>query len=76
MISGKKLSSLAGADAGVQIVISHSFLELRAMVARRLHAYGAFEGCTAEDLVCPRIVYTDLISLMCKIGFPSPLRDS
>jgi hypothetical protein len=26
-----------------------SLLELRATVAQRLHVYGAFEGCTAED---------------------------
>jgi hypothetical protein len=26
-----------------------SLLELRAIIAQRLHAYGAFEGCTAED---------------------------
>jgi hypothetical protein len=26
-----------------------SLLELRAIVARRLRAYGAFDGCTAED---------------------------
>jgi hypothetical protein len=26
-----------------------SLLELRAMVAQRLHAYGTFEGCTPED---------------------------
>jgi hypothetical protein len=33
----------------VESVDSPSLLELRAMVAQRLHAYGAFDGCTAED---------------------------
>jgi hypothetical protein len=33
----------------VESVDTPSLLELRAMVAQRLHAYGAFEGCTAED---------------------------
>jgi hypothetical protein len=33
----------------VESVETPSLLELRAMVAQRLHAYGAFEGCTAED---------------------------
>jgi hypothetical protein len=33
----------------VESVDTPSLLELRAMVARRLQAYGAFEGCTAED---------------------------
>jgi hypothetical protein len=33
----------------VESVDTPSLLELRAMVAQRLQAYGAFEGCTAED---------------------------
>jgi hypothetical protein len=33
----------------VEFVDTLSLLELRATVAQRLHAYGAFEGCTAED---------------------------
>jgi hypothetical protein len=33
----------------VESVDTPSLLELRAMVAQRLHAYGAFDGCTAED---------------------------
>jgi hypothetical protein len=33
----------------VEFVDTPSLLELRAMVAQRLHAYGAFEGCTAAD---------------------------
>ena len=33
----------------VESVNSASLLELRAIVAQRLRAYGAFEGCTAED---------------------------
>jgi hypothetical protein len=33
----------------VESMDTPSLLELRAMVAQRLHAYGAFEGCTAED---------------------------
>jgi hypothetical protein len=33
----------------VESVDSPSLRELRAMVAQRLQAYGAFEGCTAED---------------------------
>ena len=33
----------------VESIDTPSLLELRAMVAQRLHAYGAFEGCTAED---------------------------
>jgi hypothetical protein len=33
----------------VESVDTPSLLELRATVAQRLHAYGAFEGCTAED---------------------------
>jgi hypothetical protein len=32
----------------VESVDTPSLLELRAMVAQRLQAYGAFEGCTAE----------------------------
>jgi hypothetical protein len=33
----------------VESVDSPSLLELRVMVAQRLRAYGAFDGCTAED---------------------------
>jgi hypothetical protein len=33
----------------VESVNTPSLLELRAIVARRLLAYGAFEGCTAEN---------------------------
>jgi hypothetical protein len=33
----------------VESVDTPSLLELRAMVARRLPAYGAFDDCTAED---------------------------
>jgi hypothetical protein len=33
----------------VESVDTPSLLELRAIVAQRLQAYGAFEGCTAED---------------------------
>jgi hypothetical protein len=33
----------------VESVDTPSLLELRATVAQRLQAYGAFEGCTAED---------------------------
>ena len=33
----------------VEAVDTPSLLELRAIVARRLQAYGAFDGCTAED---------------------------
>jgi hypothetical protein len=33
----------------VESVNTPSLLELRAMVAQRLQAYGAFEDCTAED---------------------------
>jgi hypothetical protein len=33
----------------VESVDTLSLLELRGMVAQRLHAYGAFEGYTAED---------------------------
>jgi hypothetical protein len=33
----------------VESVDTPSLLELRAMVAQRLQAYGAFEGCTVED---------------------------
>jgi hypothetical protein len=33
----------------VESVDTPSLLELRAIVAQRLRAYGAFEGCTAED---------------------------
>ena len=33
----------------VESVDSPSLLELRAMVAQRLHTYGAFEGCAPED---------------------------
>jgi hypothetical protein len=33
----------------VESVDTPSLLELRAMVAQHLQAYGAFEGCTAED---------------------------
>jgi hypothetical protein len=33
----------------IESVDTPSLLELRAMVARRLQACGAFEGCTAED---------------------------
>jgi hypothetical protein len=33
----------------VESVDSPSLLELRAMVAQRLQAYGAFDGCTTED---------------------------
>jgi hypothetical protein len=33
----------------VESVDTPSLLELRAMVAQRLEAYGAFEGCSAED---------------------------
>jgi hypothetical protein len=33
----------------VESVDIPSLLELRAMIAQRLRAYGAFEGCTAED---------------------------
>jgi hypothetical protein len=33
----------------VESVETPSLLELRAVVAQRLHAYGTFEGCTAED---------------------------
>jgi hypothetical protein len=33
----------------VESVDTLSLLELRAMVAQRLEAYGAFEGCSAED---------------------------
>jgi hypothetical protein len=33
----------------VESVDTPSLLELRAIMAQRLRAYGAFEGCTAED---------------------------
>jgi hypothetical protein len=33
----------------VESVNTPSLLELRAIVAQRLHAYGALEGCTAKD---------------------------
>jgi hypothetical protein len=33
----------------IESVDTLSLLELRAIVTRRLQAYGAFEGCTAED---------------------------
>jgi hypothetical protein len=33
----------------VEFVNTPSLLELRATVSQRLQAYGAFEGCTAED---------------------------
>jgi hypothetical protein len=33
----------------VESVDTPSLLELRAIVAQRLEAYGAFEGCSAED---------------------------
>jgi hypothetical protein len=33
----------------IESVDTPSLLELRAIVAQRLHAYGALEGCTAED---------------------------
>jgi hypothetical protein len=33
----------------VESVDTPALLELRAMVAQRLQAYGAFEGCTVED---------------------------
>jgi hypothetical protein len=33
----------------VESVDAPSLLELRAIVAQRLHAYGAFDECTAED---------------------------
>jgi hypothetical protein len=33
----------------VESVDAPSLLELRAMVAQRLRAYGAFDGCTAEE---------------------------
>jgi hypothetical protein len=33
----------------VEAVDTPALLELRAIVARRLYAYGAFEGCPAED---------------------------
>ena|SRR5215475_1329178 len=33
----------------IESVNTSSLLELRAMVAQRLHAHGAFDGCTAED---------------------------
>ena len=33
----------------VEVVDIPSLLELRAVVAQRLRAYGAFEGCTPED---------------------------
>ena len=33
----------------VESIDTPSLLELRAMVAQRLRAYGTFEGCTAED---------------------------
>jgi hypothetical protein len=33
----------------VEAVDTPSLLQLRAIVARRLRAYGAFDGCTAED---------------------------
>ena len=33
----------------VESIDTPSLLELRAIVAQRLHAYGAFEGCTAVD---------------------------
>jgi hypothetical protein len=33
----------------VEFVDTPSLLELRAIVAQRLQAYGAFDGCTAED---------------------------
>jgi hypothetical protein len=33
----------------VEVVDTPSLLELRAIVAQRLRAYGAFEGCTAAD---------------------------
>ena len=33
----------------VEVVDTPSLLELRAIVAQRLRAYGAFEGCTPED---------------------------
>jgi hypothetical protein len=33
----------------VESVDTPSLLELRAIVAQRLRAYGAFEGCSAED---------------------------
>jgi hypothetical protein len=33
----------------VESIDTPSLLELRTKVAQRLHAYGAFEGCTAED---------------------------
>jgi hypothetical protein len=33
----------------VESVDTFSLLELRAIVAQRLHAYGVFDGCTAEE---------------------------
>jgi hypothetical protein len=33
----------------VESVDTPSLLELRALVTRRLQAYGAFDGCTAAD---------------------------
>ena len=33
----------------VESLATPSLLELRAIMAQRLHAYGAFEGCTAAD---------------------------
>jgi hypothetical protein len=33
----------------VESVDTPSLLELRDLVAQRLHAYGAFDGCTAEE---------------------------
>jgi hypothetical protein len=33
----------------IESVNTPSLLELRAIVAQRLHVYGAFDGCTAED---------------------------
>jgi hypothetical protein len=33
----------------VESIETPALLELRAIVAQRLHAYGAFEDCTTED---------------------------
>jgi hypothetical protein len=60
----------------VESVDTLSLLELRDIVAQRLQAYRAFEGCTAEDrrailaqaclVIWHLTAGTDLNSLICK----------
>jgi hypothetical protein len=55
----------------VESVDTPSLLELRAIVAQRLQAYGAFEGCSAANRV--RTLFTSVGNEADRIGPTEPI---